>query len=182
MHASRRIKTAPRLGVRRQVGDCRQLAAQLGWTVAEEYIDNDVSAYSGKRRPGYERMMADLADGIRDAVIVYHADRLTRRPIELEQFLEPSRRPVCAMSAFVAGAPVDVGNGDGLLVLRCCRPLLRTSQQRRVEGYDESQTRSLSPDGPTADRTGPSVTTTTGSPYGRRSEDHPHTRRTVPRR
>ena len=75
------------LGVGRQVEDCRRLAEQLGWPVAEEYVDNDFSAYGGKRRPGYERMLEDLADGVRDAVLVYHADRLTRRPIELEQFL-----------------------------------------------------------------------------------------------
>jgi DNA invertase Pin-like site-specific DNA recombinase len=55
--------------------------------VSGEYVDNDVSAYSGKRRPDYERMLADLADGTVDAVLVYHIDRLTRRPIELEDFL-----------------------------------------------------------------------------------------------
>ena len=68
--------------------DCRKLADGLGWEVAEEYIDNDVSAFSGKRRPAYERMLADLVDGFRDAVLVYHPDRLTRRPLELEKFLE----------------------------------------------------------------------------------------------
>ena len=40
-------------------------------------MDNDLSAYSGKRRPGYERMLADLRDGERDVVIVYHVDRVT---------------------------------------------------------------------------------------------------------
>ncbi len=33
-------------------------------------------------------MLTDLADGSRDAVLIYHVDRLTRRPIELEQFLD----------------------------------------------------------------------------------------------
>lgn len=74
-------------GVKRQVEDCRKLAASLGWPVAGEYTDNDISATSGKRRPDYQRMLADLADGTVDAVIVYHIDRLTRRPIELEEFL-----------------------------------------------------------------------------------------------
>jgi DNA invertase Pin-like site-specific DNA recombinase len=56
------------LGVKWQVEDCRRLAASLGWIVAEEYIDNDLSAYSGKARPGYQRMLDDLRDGLRDAV------------------------------------------------------------------------------------------------------------------
>lgn len=106
------------LGVQRQVEDCRKLAGELGWVVAEEYVDNDISAYSGKKRPAYEAMLEDLAAGRRDAVIVYHADRLTRRPIELEQFLEVVTAAGVCHVRFVAGAAVDVANGDGLLVLR----------------------------------------------------------------
>ena len=106
------------LGVQRQVADCRDLAERLGWTVAEEYVDNDLSAYSGKRRPAYERMLDDLRDGLRDGVLVYHADRLTRRPIELEQFLEVLTAAKVHQVRFVSGADVDIGNGDGLLVLR----------------------------------------------------------------
>ena len=106
------------LGVKRQIEDCRKLADELGWVVAEEYVDNDISAYSGKKRPAYEAMLLDLAEGRRDAVIVYHADRLTRRPIELEQFLEVVGAAGVRNVRFVAGGDLDVGNGDGLLVLR----------------------------------------------------------------
>ena len=74
--------------MKRQVEDCRKLADSLGWIVAEEYVDNDVSAYSGRVRPAYERMIADLRDGVRDGVIVYRIDRLTRRPVELEEFAD----------------------------------------------------------------------------------------------
>ena len=56
--------------------------------MADVYVDNDVSAYSGKHRPQYERMLSDVARGLVDAVIVYHTDRLTRRPIELEAFVQ----------------------------------------------------------------------------------------------
>ena len=107
------------LGVSRQLADCRRLAVDLGWIVAEEYVDNDVSAYSGKKaRPGYQRMLADLADGFRDAVIVYHVDRLTRRPIELEQFVDTVSRANVRHVRFVTGGDLDAGNGDGLLVTR----------------------------------------------------------------
>ena len=61
------------LGVARQLADCRRLARELGWTVAEEYVNNDLFSYSGKARPAYERMVADLADGARDAVVVYQS-------------------------------------------------------------------------------------------------------------
>lgn len=98
--------------------DCRKLADGLQWEVAEEYIDNDVSAFSGKRRPAYERMLADLVDGFRDAVLVYHPDRLTRRPLELEKFLEVIGKAGVAQVRFAAGGSLDMGTGDGLLVLR----------------------------------------------------------------
>jgi site-specific DNA recombinase len=106
------------LGVSRQLEDCRKLAASLGWAVGEEYVDNDISAYSGKPRPEYRRMLTDLADGARDAVIVYHVDRLTRRPIELEQFLDVLTAAKVRHVRFVAGGDLDIGNGDGLMVLR----------------------------------------------------------------
>jgi DNA invertase Pin-like site-specific DNA recombinase len=48
--------------VSRQREDCERLCAAKGWTPVE-YLDNDVSASSGKRRPSYERMLADVRDG-----------------------------------------------------------------------------------------------------------------------
>jgi len=109
--------TGRALGVQRQLEDCRRLAADRGWTVADEYVDNDVSAYSGKRRPEYERMLADVRDGLRDAVIVYNMDRLTRRPIELEEFTA-----VCEAAGLrqvvTATSDVDLGTDDGLFMAR----------------------------------------------------------------
>ncbi|WP_196761199.1 recombinase family protein, partial [Mycobacterium avium] len=54
------------LGVARQLEDCRRLAADRGWPVGAEYVDNDVSAFSGKLRQQYARMLADLESGDRD--------------------------------------------------------------------------------------------------------------------
>jgi DNA invertase Pin-like site-specific DNA recombinase len=107
------------LGVERQLEDCRRAAAQLGWTVAEEYVDNDISAsrYSRKARPAYSRMMTDIRDGLRDAVVVYHVDRLTRRPIELEDFVAAIEAAKLRHVRFVVGDS-DVTTGDGLLAVR----------------------------------------------------------------
>lgn len=49
------------LGVARQLEDCRKLAADRGWPVGDEYVDNDVSAFSGKPRREYARMLPILA-------------------------------------------------------------------------------------------------------------------------
>jgi len=105
------------LGVARQEEDCCRLADQLGWPVAEVYVDNDLSAFSGKQRPAYRRMLEDLTDGRRDAVLCYHLDRLTRRPIELEQFVDTLDRAGVRQVRFVTG-DADLGTGDGLLIGR----------------------------------------------------------------
>ncbi|PFG38218.1 DNA invertase Pin-like site-specific DNA recombinase [Georgenia soli] len=106
------------MGVERQLQDCRRVAKQRGWIVAEEYIDNDQSAYNPrKKRPAYERMLADLRDGLRDGVVVYHLDRLHRRPIELERFVEVCER-AGMRSLATAHGDVDLGTGDGLLLAR----------------------------------------------------------------
>jgi len=75
------------LGVARQEEDCRALCERLGWQVAEVYPDNDVSAYSGKKRPEWDRLNRDIRDGLVDAIACWHVDRLTRSPRELEDVI-----------------------------------------------------------------------------------------------
>lgn len=104
-------------GVRRQVEDCRRKAESLGWTVAGEYVDNDLSAYSGKPRPEYQRMLADVADGVIDGVLVYNLDRLTRRPAELEAFADAMTAAGVRQVKFVTG-DLDMGTDDGLMMAR----------------------------------------------------------------
>uniref|UniRef100_A0A5Q5BTJ9 Recombinase n=2 Tax=unclassified Mycobacterium TaxID=2642494 RepID=A0A5Q5BTJ9_MYCSS len=105
------------LGVARQVQDCRKLAADRGWQVGDEYVDNDVSAYSGKPRREYARMLDDLKSGARDAVIVYNLDRLHRRPVELEEFVALCES-VGVRDVATVTADIDLGNDDGLFMAR----------------------------------------------------------------
>jgi len=121
------------LGVRRQVADCRAEADRLGWAVAEEYVDDDVSAFSGKVRPAYERMLEDLRAGRRDAVIVWHMDRLHRRPVELEQFADTCQRAGVNDVRTLHGS-IDLASGDGLLMARLLAAVAANeshSKQRR---------------------------------------------------
>ncbi|SDS45880.1 recombinase family protein [Microterricola viridarii] len=120
------------LGVARQLEDCRKLAAERGWGVAEEYVDNDVSAYSGKTRPSYQRMVADIEQGRRDGVVVYNLDRLTRRPVELEQFAEICERAGVRQLATVT-ADVDLGTDDGMFMARIFAAFAAKESARKSE-------------------------------------------------
>lgn len=106
------------LGVRRQLEDCRDLVAQEGWTVAGEYVDNDRSAHSGTPRPEYDRLLADVADGLIDAVVVWDLDRLHRRPKELEEFIEVCDKAGMKRLRTVQGTGADIGTTDGLFLAR----------------------------------------------------------------
>jgi len=99
------------LGVARQEADCRALAARKRWQVVEVYIDNDTSAYSGKPRPQWQRLLADVEAGRIDAIIGHHVDRLTRSVRELEDVITLADRHGLSL-ATVAGE-VDLGTTTG---------------------------------------------------------------------
>ena len=79
--------TGQRAGVTRQLEDCEALADRLGWEVTHRYGDNDLSAYSGPTRPGFEAMLTALADNEFGAVICWHPDRLVRSMKDLERLI-----------------------------------------------------------------------------------------------
>ena len=81
-------KTGLRAGVGRQREDCQALAQRLGWPIVGIYVDNDISAYSGKRRPEYQQLSEAVERGTINAVIAWHPDRLHRRSAELETWLD----------------------------------------------------------------------------------------------
>lgn len=119
------------LAVSRQLADCEELAARRGWEVAERYVDSDVSAYSGKRRPEYRRLLEEIEAGVLDAVVVYHADRLHRHPRELEDFIELCQATRTKL-ATVSG-DVDLSTHEGQLLARI------TGAVARKESDDKSR-------------------------------------------
>jgi site-specific DNA recombinase len=120
------------LGVERQEADCRALADQLGWEIVAVHADNDLSAYSGKPRPGYAALLADLRAGVADAVICWHTDRLHRRPVELEEYIavcEPRNVPTQTVKA----GPVDLATPSGRMVARQLGAVGRYEVEHMVE-------------------------------------------------
>ena len=105
------------LGVTRQVTDCRALAERRGWHVADTYIDDDVSAYKGKPRPQYRRILDYMRAGAVDAVVVWHLDRLHRHPKELEEFFDVCTTAGISAMASVTG-DMDLSTHDGQFLAR----------------------------------------------------------------
>jgi len=123
------------LGVQRQVEDCKALAERRGWRIAEIYTDDDVSAYKRKPRPAYQRLLADLRRGERDAVVVWHLDRLHRQPKELEEFFEICDRAKVTALATVSG-DVNLSSDDGRFLTRILGAVARKEsddKSRRIK-------------------------------------------------
>ncbi|MGW3024798.1 recombinase family protein [Streptomyces sp. NPDC001221] len=125
-------RTGAGLGVDRQRQDCEALAERNGWQVVETYVDNDISAYSGKKRPGYERMLADLDQGTATIVIAWHTDRLHRSPTELEKYIALSERRGVATHTVQAGV-IDLSTPSGRMTARILGAVAKQESEHKGE-------------------------------------------------
>lgn len=140
-------QTGAAAGVARQEVDCRALADARGWSVVAVYDDNDVSAsrFTNRPRPGWDRMLADVADGRLDAIVAWDQDRLVRRPIDLEHLFRVCDAAGLRLFATCSG-DTDLGTGDGQFLARILgavaakeadnisRRVKRTHQELAAEG------------------------------------------------
>lgn len=150
-------RSGEELGVQRQREDCLALCALRGWEVAAVHVDNDVSAYSGRHRPGFEDVLADIAAGGVGAVVAWDLTRLTRNTRDRARLIEVCVAARCSIT-LVRGAEIDPSTPTGALLAgvlgevssfesahkadRQRRAVLQAAQQgrrvggRRPFGYD----------------------------------------------
>jgi site-specific DNA recombinase len=110
-------QTGEQLGVTRQQEDCEHLVAAHGWTVAEVFVDNDISASSGKARPAYKRMLAAIEAGQIDALVTWAPDRLYRKLQDLEPLILVMESHGTILKT-VRGGEFDMGTPLGRMIAR----------------------------------------------------------------
>lgn len=117
-------------GVQRQEDECRALADREGWTVSRVFVDNDRSAYSGKTRPAFEELLAQVKDGRIERVLVWATDRFYRRLTDLERIIKAlGDVPVYA----VKSGEVDMSTADGRLHARLLGSVAQHSSEKTAE-------------------------------------------------
>jgi hypothetical protein len=117
-----------------QVEICRALCAERGWSALEVYQDDDHSAFTGQRRPGYERLFADVRQGHFEVVVAAGVEHLWRSPLEQELFLAMGRQHGLELVATPQGE-VLVGETEGLLFRTLVSDLRAPLEELcRVEG------------------------------------------------
>src|SRR4051794_22254335 len=120
------------LGVARQRQDCTELADRHGWQITAVYVDNDVSAYSGKPRPQYAQLMQAVQAGEVDVVVAWDPDRLHRSPAELEAFIAAVERAGVDVVTVQAGR-WDLSTASGKLVARMLGNIARHESDHKSE-------------------------------------------------
>lgn len=123
-------RTGEQAGVKRQRQDCEALAASRGWELAGIYQDNDVSAYSRKPRPEFERLMDDIAAGRVDAVVAWATDRLYRRTTDLDRLVDALAGIEVAT---VKSGDVDLTTADGRLRARILADVAQHESEKKGE-------------------------------------------------
>src|SRR5829696_7441560 len=124
-------KTGAGLGVERQAADCRELALKLGLGEPDVLTDNDLSAYSGKRRPEYERLKEGLREGRWTTLLVWHVDRLCRSARDLEDIVDLVNGKVAVHT--VKGGEIDLETSEGRLQARMLGTLARYESEHRSD-------------------------------------------------
>lgn len=119
-------------GWQRQLEDGRQLAAERGWQIVGEYVDRSTSAYRAKRRPEWQRLLADLDAGLIDGLVAYHPDRTYRVLADLEQLIEIVERTGAEIATVQAGE-IDLSTATGRMQARIIAAVARHESERIAE-------------------------------------------------
>lgn len=91
------------------------------WQIKSHYVDNDISAFKDVVRPEFERLLADLEDGVIDGIVVYDLDRLARRPRDLERVIDVYDAALKAGRRLVFRTvhdAIDLSSPDGITLAR----------------------------------------------------------------
>ena len=115
----------------------RDVCGFRGWDVAATYTDNNKSAWQrSRKRPGWDRMLADVEAGKINAIVVYHGDRLIRQPWDLEILLSLADSKGVRLASPTGTRDLD--NPDDRFILRieaaqACRESDNTSRRRKAQ-------------------------------------------------
>lgn len=116
---------------------CRELCQRKGWRVFEVYADHSKSAWQpNRKRPAFDKMLADVEAGLINAIVVYHGDRLYRTHEDLLKLINLARTRGVKLASPVGER--DLGNYDDQFVLEIeasvhKRESASTSRRRKAQ-------------------------------------------------
>lgn len=120
--------------------NCLALVEREGWKVdpARIYVDNNVSASSAKARPAYQRLIAAVEAGDVDVVVAWNLDRLTRKPREIEDWLDLHQTRGVNLMTSEHRERIDLSTESGRMMLRITASVARHEVERKGRRQRES--------------------------------------------
>lgn len=131
-------KKGQAVGVTRQVKTCRELIPAKYRAAAVEYIDNDRSAYSGRTRPAYERLLTDIEAGTVTHVAAWASDRLYRRMQDLIELTSAVERHAVTIRTCVDG-DVDLTTAAGIMRAQIMGSVAEHESRRKGDRVAEAR-------------------------------------------
>lgn len=126
------------LAIDRQRADCMAIATARGWSLANEYVDQSLSATDKtKRRPAYDQLVEDFALGRFDAIICWDLDRLTRQPRQLEDWIDAAEER--GLRLVTANGEADLTTDGGRLFARLKAAVARSEVERKTARQSAAQ-------------------------------------------
>ncbi|MGH3350926.1 MAG: recombinase family protein [Nocardioides sp.] len=119
----------------RQRGECLRLIEYKRWDLVEvggqsSVDDISISAYGGKLRPGWERILKMIEAGEVDVVVAWHLDRLTRNMADLERLILLCEEHGVLVAT--ATGDIDLTNDTGRMVARILAAVARQEVERKA--------------------------------------------------
>lgn len=125
------------VGVERQETACRAKSADLGQEVAEVFVDNDTSAFTGVARPGFEALLVAMASGRYDTLICWHLDRLHRSLKDLERIIDAAEAGHVKIVTVNSG-DLDLSTSAGKMMARILGSVARQESEHHSERRREA--------------------------------------------
>jgi site-specific DNA recombinase len=115
-------------GIERQRTRCHALAQARGWTVVDEYTDNDVSASKARgANTAWARLLADATAGKFDVVVAVDLDRLVRTVRDLVTLTETGAK------VLTVDGEIDLTTADGEFRATMLAGIARFEARRKGE-------------------------------------------------
>ncbi|WJN62984.1 serine integrase [Streptomyces phage phiScoe25] len=113
----------------RQEAECRRLTDYKRLDVVAVESDISISAYSGKARPAWKRVLNMVRNGEVDYVIAYHMDRMTRSMLDLEELILLCEEHNVGIATAVGD--IDLTSDMGRMVARILAAVARAEVERK---------------------------------------------------
>lgn len=124
------------LAVERQETECRRRAGQDGIEIPPDrvYVDISKSAYKKVKRPAYERLLADVYAGEVNRVYVWDLDRLTRQPVQMNEWIELADAGACFVVE-AHGLELDLTKPGQILIARIRTDVAENESRHKGERH-----------------------------------------------